>query len=63
MKKFKAAVKRQVDDGLIKGTGDKSIKRTNNAIRDELSKMHEALKNLQNKVEKAGEEEDSKKDN
>ena len=63
LKKFKASVKKQVFDGIMKGTGDKSIKRTNNAIRDELSKMHEALKNLQNRVEKDGEEEDNKKDN
>lgn len=36
-------MKKQVYDGKIKGTGEKSIKRTNNAIREELSKIHEAL--------------------
>jgi hypothetical protein len=42
--KFNGSVKRQMDQGYIKETtGDKSIKRIRNVIRDELTKVHDAL--------------------
>ena len=62
--KFDGSVKRQMDQGSIKETtGDKSIKRIRNVIRDELTKVYDELLILQNKVDKsADQKEESKKD-
>lgn len=61
MARFKNCIKKEVYEGAIKGTGEKTIKKAKNAVREELARMQTALMALQNKVERATEEE-SKKD-
>ena len=42
--KLKGSVKRQVSEGVIKdATGDRTMKRIHNTVRDEISKIHDAI--------------------